>query len=790
MRSKKILPVLLLAILMLPQLLRSQFYWEVMTNVNDIRDLLVRGDTLYAATSGGLLLYDLNDGHYRPVTSSDGITDQDFISLTYSEQGTIILGTQNGSLTFFRPATETFYQDRSLAGNQIIALQALQDTLWVVTKKMVAVYLYDHEKEQFLFRDFFQNFNQDFTEFRAVALFQNRIYIASDIGLYSAPSNFLRYNLKAADNWNLLTTNDGLSNDNLFSLNSTSDTLYIGSDNGMMKYYAGTFSTFRNGLNPARVKHIVLSGGHLYVDNGTTIYRLDGNLFHSLAQAPYYRLIAFTVDNQAHLWGAVEDKGLRDFTARQRVWLNSPIDNHIARVFLDSQRRLWVLTSRVKEERKKGFSVLENGQWRNFKYIDKWINMSSANTIMEDSEGNIWLGSWGAGITVIDRDFQFHHINTLTDPGRLWISSLTEDDSLVVNPPDSARDILSGVIGHPTVAVVTDFLLDPVNHSIWILNITPANRKPLIQIHQTFFGPEIYDPANRTYWAFPVNVRIEQDAIYSITQDIFGINWIGTASSGVVAMQLQEGGDTGWLWLTEKDDLKNNFAWEVAADQDGYVWIGTSAGLSAYFNGVVYDFREDYQPIGLNIQDIFVDSQNNKWFATDKGLSLLKASGSPWDKNSWVHFVPMQSEFFGDNIYHSNLPSENVIGVFVDDRTGDVYCGTASGLAILRNNPFTTPRTKLDEVKAGPIPFVINGNGSNYFYLRNLTANSQVKILTPSGRLVRVLDSADRSEVLGSLAQWDGRNEEGRLVSTGVYIYLVTDEEGNATRGKLVVIRE
>jgi len=255
-------------------------------------------------------------------------------------------------------------------------------------------------------------------------------------------------------------------------------------------------------------------------------------------------------------------------------------------------------------------------------------------------------------------------------------------------------------------------------------------------------------------------------------------------------MRFDENGNISWSDIKESDNLKNPECWAIAGDLDGYVWIGTHGGLNAYFNGQIFDFREDYQPIGLWINEIFVDSENNKWFATDKGLSLLRASGSPWDPKSWVHFVPKSSEFFGENIYHTNLPSEEIRSVFVDDQTGDVYCGTEGGLAILRSNPFTTPLPELDKVKAGPNPLVIGDHLNNFLHFWNLTRRSRIKILTASGKLVRTLDFGEDSEILGSFAMWDGRNEDGRLVSTGVYIYLIQDEEGHSTAGKVVVIRE
>jgi hypothetical protein len=108
----------------------------------------------------------------------------------------------------------------------------------------------------------------------------------------------------------------------------------------------------------------------------------------------------------------------------------------------------------------------------------------------------------------------------------------------------------------------------------------------------------------------------------------------------------------------------------------------------------------------------------------------------------------------------------------------------------MRSNPFTTPLKELSQVKVGPVPLQISDNELSYLYFRNLTGNSEVKILTSNGRLVRALNQKNSADFFGSFARWNGRNEEGRLVSSGVYVYLITDESGNSTSGKILIIRE
>ncbi len=781
----------LLIIFLLASLLPAQnFNWEVVTDLNNPGDFFIDSDTLYAATSGGFLLYSLDQDSYRTRTAEDGLTDHNFTAITQSDKGLIILGTRNGVVSFYDRRNQTMSEDYSLQDNEIIAMTAVEDTLWIACKSLVAAYLYDHENGRFQFRDFFTNFEAAPGTFLDIRYFHNRIWVASNIGLFSAPGNFLHYNLKASQNWRLLTAQSGLPNSYVFSLAVFSDTLLVGTANGLSKIHQGQqiASSTSAGLKSNTVRHIRIAGSSVYVDNANEIYQLQGNSFTELISFQPDRLNAFNLSENGEIWGAVYGSGLKNYSTGFRKYFNGPVDNTLGEPLLDSGGRLWVVSGGFKDERARGFSVrLANGNWENYQYFGDWRSAASAQTIMEDPDGNIWIGAWNGGLTIVDPAFGFHHFNNFTTDGYVRVASPVREDTVTYSPPDSIRHLLSYTKNAPNLLVITDITMNRDRQSIWLSALAVESGKPLIHFSRSSFGSAAYNTANWETYAVDI---INNTQLASLTTDIFDNIWIGTELDGAVLLQRDDTGGMKWDRINESKNLKNNKCLAVAGDQDGYVWLGTQGGLNAYFNGQLYDFREDYQPIGLRINAIFVDAENNKWFATDRGLSLLKASGSPWSPKSWTHFVPKTSELYGENIYHTNLPSEVIRGIFVDDKTGDVYCGTASGLAILRNNPFTTPLPRLDQVKAGPNPLMLNDEQNNLFYFRNLTANSQVKILTAAGRLVRILDQEDGSEILGSTGQWNGRNENGRLVSSGVYLYLVTDEEGHAATGKLLVIRK
>ena len=783
--------ILILSILLLSNstVLAQEYHWEVVTNLNDVQKLMLDDGKLYCASSGGLIVYNLDTDTYDSWNAEDDWSDQYLTAINKTERGHIVLGTYNGSIIFFNPETYQFHEDLALDGNRVMAIEAIGDTLWVAGTDIVAVYLYDHELEQYSFRDFFTNFNYSVGQFHDIYYFENKIWVGSDVGLFSASGNFILNNLKAGESWQRKTNLDGLPENKILSLNSRNDTLLIGTTNGLAFYSNGQFSFNYAGLAGRDVKEIKLVNDEIYINNYYGIYHYQNNAFQSVYTYSKKIVNSFAVYNGNTFWAALSENGIKDLTNNFGIRFNGIIENNVAEPLLDSFGRLWISSGSYKDERRKGFSVrLTDGTWKNYRYLNSWASTSSSQCFMEDTDGNIWIGTWNGGIVIFDPDLNIQHINNYTTDGLLWISSYSESDTVIVHPPDSLRHIISHTRSAPDLLVVTDIMLDNRDNTnkIWLLASEVQSGLPLVNLNQNALNDAIFDSLSWQRIAYPYNYSTN-DQSAAITQDIFGNIWIGTETSGVIGMILTDPNNPQWIHLEEKDDLKNIRVWTIAGDLDGYVWIGTFGGLNAYFNGKLFNFSGDAQPIGVRINKIFVDSENNKWFATDKGVSLLRASGSPWDDSSWEHFVPNNSELFGDNIHHTNLPSEEIRGIFVDNKTGDVYCGTESGLAILRNNPFTTPLEDLSEIKAGPNPFKIHKNSTNYFFLRNLTTNSEVKILTSTGRLVKNLDKKD---ILGSLARWNGMNEQGELVSSGVYLYLITDEDGNADQGKFLVIHE
>jgi hypothetical protein len=88
----------------------------------------------------------------------------------------------------------------------------------------------------------------------------------------------------------------------------------------------------------------------------------------------------------------------------------------------------------------------------------------------------------------------------------------------------------------------------------------------------------------------------------------------------------------------------------------------------------------------------------------------------------------------------------------------------------------------LSTVRVYPNP-VRAARGHTTLTFDEMSANSTVKIFTVSGRWVKTLAAPAGAVV------WDLTNDSGDRTASGVYVYLITDGQGNKSRGSFTIIK-
>ena len=212
----------------------------------------------------------------------------------------------------------------------------------------------------------------------------------------------------------------------------------------------------------------------------------------------------------------------------------------------------------------------------------------------------------------------------------------------------------------------------------------------------------------------------------------------------------------------------------IARDKMGNLWVGTNVGplvlspeeaqkANPIFEQIKIPRNDgttlaDYLLSGVDITNIVIDNANRKWMATQSnGLYLVSSD----NQRQLAHYTAENSP----------LLSNAIESLAFDNTTGTLYIGTASGLCSVQSEAFlSADALQKDQVYAYPNPVEPGYTGP--INIVGLIDNSDVKITTVDGRLVK----QGRSN--GALFSWDGTNQHGQRVASGIYLVEVATPDG------------
>jgi hypothetical protein len=168
---------------------------------------------------------------------------------------------------------------------------------------------------------------------------------------------------------------------------------------------------------------------------------------------------------------------------------------------------------------------------------------------------------------------------------------------------------------------------------------------------------------------------------------------------------------------------------------------------------------------GQQVNDIYIDATGNKWISTNDGLWVISLDGTE-----------LLARYTKDN---TPLPENAIQGVVINPNNGICYIGMSNGLYTAQST-ILKPAENYD-IKAYPQPF--NVVRDENVIIEGLTTNSDIRIVTPDGQLIRSLETSSKRAV------WDGRDDKGDIVPAGVYIVISSSDIANTSgAGKIAVV--
>ena len=314
-----------------------------------------------------------------------------------------------------------------------------------------------------------------------------------------------------------------------------------------------------------------------------------------------------------------------------------------------------------------------------------WADTNVVTSACEDSDGNLIVGTLGAGIFWFEPDGKYRQISKaqglssdfvlslcLDHGGNLWVG--TDGDGLnrikrkIFSTPAGLRPLTAQSVSeddhgglwtafnaHGVSYLLTNSAQDfgvSRNQSAWTVLVDHRQQVWVGTLDEGLFQFQ-------TNHFFPApGAEILGQQIFALFETRGGQLWAGT-QNGLARWD----GENSKLFTT-RDGLSENVVRAIAEDADGNLWVGTeNHGLNFFKDGkfISYQASENGLP-GDNISCLYADKDGVLWVGTS-GHGLARFQNGKWTRYST----------------ENGLASDS-ISYLIEDAAGDLWLGSNMGL--------------------------------------------------------------------------------------------------------------
>jgi len=260
---------------------------------------------------------------------------------------------------------------------------------------------------------------------------------------------------------------------------------------------------------------------------------------------------------------------------------------------------------------------------------------------------------------------------------------------------------------------------------------------------------------NETWTLFTEADGLADNAIGPTAIEENGVVWAGTGESGVSKFD-----GVSWVTFTEADGLANNEITSIAVGLENTIWVGTHGGVSCYDGNTWTSFTKDDGLPGNVVNTVAIGPNGDVWIGIYD--YVVRYNNIEWETFS------VDDGLFSGYIQAISVSSDGYVWVGTrcgvscfDDITQTFVKSTTympSSINILKNspNPFNTSTT---------ISFTLPATGFTQLVIYNIT-----------GQKVRQLVAETMTAGIHNI-MWDGRDDSGNAVSSGVYMSQLSNGE-------------
>lgn len=718
--------------------------WINYTDMKDVKSVFASGNTFVAASTGGGFGYNISDQSYQKFNKADGLTGIELTAVTKDQYGKIWFGSNSGVIDVYDPLTGSIKSivdiaNSDKANKSINQLYASGDTIYAATDFGISLL----NAKSFVFIDTYFKFGSLPSNIKVKSITKtNLIYASTEAGVAIQKPGTV--NLSAPESWDVYPQlAPGLSN-NANKIVFFEDKLVVASTRGISSFNGSTWQALLPEFN-VNVPDLFVKDNILYIITDNTLYSYSSGNLNTLFSSPAkLNSIAYTEFKGLLI---ASSAGVLVKDEEEFYFPNGPAANQFPSMIIDPAGNFWSASG--KNNAGKGIYKFDGTQWTTYNAQSYPVMINNDFiSVYAAPDNTIYAGNWGQGFI------------------RLKGNDMVRFDTNNTN--------MVGFPGSTSFLLIGGFGVDSRNN-LWILNVEAADRNTLAML-----------TPDSTWYFF--TIPAEQNRVLKLHDNLvidqYDTKWFSSDDEGRRGLfyfnelkTYDNPNDDRSGYINNQNGLNNSTVNSIVVDRRGDVWVGTGLGINIITNTSTVlssspqlRFSSVFSVRQQTINAIAVDPLNQKWVGTNQGLILLNSDGSR-----------LLASFDTKN---SPLLTDMITSITIDERSGRVFVGSEAGLTVFET-PAVRPLEAFEELFIYPNPLLIS-DGSSFITIDGLVRDCNIKVLSVSGRLVSEFATPG-----GRVGYWDGRDLNGDLVNSGVYIIVAFDKDGNSVAtGKVAVLRK
>jgi len=761
---------------------------------------------IYASTEGGILKYDTITDEFEFTNNDDGLDYSDINSMAVNEGNLFYLGgnSPTGTIQVYSTQSGLLKHIEHLNLDKIGKMEISEDKLYAVYYSGMSAGLLEisiSESDNPHFEDIYHDFPVSINNITDIDTDEEFIYLTTDGGVFRGRKS------------------------DILNFQSSWEVLYSGSD----------------------AYQLVLDGANLYLFNSLGVHRLENDEWILKVSMNISRTLDAHHESDESKITFITSTLYREFSLNsQTVQYSYPTppttritcyDKYGDTVVLGMKKRGFLfLNPETGEETSKVPNTMVSNRFHSITvgpdgeiiahvndpvggeptdrisgimivkddgFSHVLTNMNSDGMYLDDPASSTFtavrrdwmaggLGSggvrWSADGKIMIGIIGVFPSNPVRNGGVIILDPLTLEYSII----DTANGILDGmhgiVDGNPGTGYMSVHQLkNDASGNLWVVNAYSENFNHPLAI-RTPEGSWYHVTTPDTASYLPQSVAFDSRKRAWIGFRDYSNNGITYSSGGIKVVNprntFEDESDDIWYPVSFTENPPGTSVWDLTFDEMGLLWILTSGGVQGYQTSNHSSYIQlspvypvdyfSYIPFRMGDR-IISDKMGNKWITSQSdGVRVITESTATW---------PDDAGFTAEN---SPLLSNIVYDVAIDDDNGIIYFATDKGISSLRLYYDESIETSSSQLSVTPNPFL---PGGEQLIIDGCPPGSKVLILTLSGRVIAEL-KAQYGGLASTQSVWDGKQKNGDLVGSGIYLITAHLKDGTAATTKVAVIRQ